>query len=111
MTAQLSVAIVDFKPLRRNTLVGFATIRINELKLVIHDSAVQQKGGGRWARPPAKPQLDCDGKAIRDQRTGKPLYAPVFEFSDWTARVAFSSAVVAALLYYAPNVFAEESTA
>jgi hypothetical protein len=66
--------------------------RINELKLVIHDIAVHQKGGGRWA-----------------QR--KPLYAPVFEFSDWTARVAFSSAVVAAMLDYAPNVFAEESTA
>jgi hypothetical protein len=69
------------------------------------------RGGGRCVRLPAKPQLDRDGKAIRDQRTGKLLCAPVLEFSDWTARFAFSIAVVAALLDYAPNVFAEESTA
>jgi hypothetical protein len=112
MSGKFSVAIVDFRPLRRNTLVGFASVRINELRLVIHDVAIHSKGeGGRWVQLPAKPQLDKNGVQLRDARTGKPLFSPVLEFPDWKVRVAFSHAVCAALLDRFPRAFVEEGAA
>jgi hypothetical protein len=112
MSGKFSVSIVDFKPMRRNSLVGFATVRINELKLVIHGVSVHSKGdSGRWIQLPSKPLLDSDGKHLRDQRTGKPVYVPVLEFPDWKVRVAFNHAVCAALIDFAPNAFAEEAPA
>jgi hypothetical protein len=112
MSGKLTVGIVEFRPLRRNTLVGFATVRINELKLVIKDVAIHSKGeAGRWVQLPSKPQLDKDGVQFRDARTGKPVYASILEFQDYATRAAFSHAVIAALLDFAPNAFKEEAPA
>jgi hypothetical protein len=105
---KLSVRIADFKPSRRNTLVGFANIRIPELHLEIRDVTVQQKGDARWAALPARPQLDSSGTPIRNAVTGKIAYATLFEFLDWQTRDALSRAVIAALLEHAPDAFAAE---
>jgi len=102
---KLTVTCREFKPLRRNTLVGFAQIRIAELRLDIKDIAVHQKGDSRWAQLPAKPMIDRNGAVIRDSTTGKIQYAPILEFTDRATRDAFSHAVVSALLELVPDAF------
>jgi hypothetical protein len=94
----------DFRPLRRNTLVGFAEIRINELHLTIRDVALNEKNGSHWAALPAKPQLDRNGAAVKDHR-GKVQYVAILELDDRQTRDAFSAAVINAVLAVAPSAF------
>jgi len=100
-----SISCLAFRAVRRNTLVGFANIRINELHLEIHDVAIHVKNASRWAQPPAKPMIDKDGVAIRDRETGKIAYFTIFEFSDRATRDAFSRAVIDAVMRAFPNAF------
>jgi hypothetical protein len=97
-----TVTCVDFRPLRKNTLVGFARVRIPELRLVIHDIALHEKGETRWASLPAKPQVK-DGALVTDD-DGKIAYWTVLEFESREARDAFSRAVWAAALERFPNI-------
>jgi hypothetical protein len=46
---------------RANKLVGFATIAIDNLKLVVRDVAIHQKDGMRWASLPVR-----DGELVKD---------------------------------------------
>jgi hypothetical protein len=105
--AKLTIVCEGFRPLVRNTLRGFAEITIAELRLTIRDVAVHQKGEARWAAPPARPQLDKNGVAIRDRETGKIAYSNIFEFTDRATRDAFSRAVVHAVLERQPEAFEE----
>jgi hypothetical protein len=101
--SKLTITCQGFHPLVRNTLRGFASISIAELKLTIHDVAVHEKGESRWAQLPAKAQVR-DGELVRDS-AGKIQYWPVLEFSSRTVRDAFSERVIAALLEFAPGAF------
>jgi hypothetical protein len=103
MTGKLTLTVTDFKPLHRNTLVGFATVHVKEMCITIRDVAIHQKGNSRWAQVPAKPQIDKAGHAIT--RDGKIQYAAILEFDNRAVRDAFSSAVIAALLDHAPDAF------
>lgn len=106
MTGKFSVVCEEFRPMRRNTLMGFATVRIAELRLTIRDVAIHQKGDARWAQLPAKPMIDREGRAIT--KDNKIQYSSILEFSDRMTRDAFSHAVVAAILDRAPRAFDEE---
>ena len=101
--------VVSFRPLTKNTLRGFATIRLPALRLEIRDLPVHERDGARWAQLPARPQFDRDGMPIRDSVTGKIAYSTVFEFFDRPTGAAFSRAVIGALIEYAPDAFAKES--
>jgi hypothetical protein len=98
-----TLACLDFKALAKNTLVGFARIRVNELKLVIHDVTLHRRGEAHWASLPAKPQIK-DGAVVIDPDTGKAAYLPVLEFEDRSARDAFSHAVWEAVLERYPSL-------
>jgi hypothetical protein len=50
-------------PLERNSLNGFATVRIKELRLTIKDVAVHESHGKLWAALPSKPQIK-DGQLV-----------------------------------------------
>ena len=102
-----SISCHAFRPLRRNTLVGFANI--NELRLEICDIAIHVKGNSRWAQLPAKPMIDKDGVAIRDRETGKISYSTIFEFTDRATRDAFSHAVIEAVLRVFPDALEVEA--
>ena len=105
--SKFTVTCIDFTPYTRNTLRGFATIRLPELKLIVHDVAVHQhENGSRWVGLPSKPLLDKNGVARRGP-AGKIEYAQLFEFEGRETRDAFSRAVVAAVLAFAPLAFAE----
>jgi hypothetical protein len=51
--SRFTVECVEFKLLRRNTLYGFCAFRMSELRLVLHDVTLHQKGGSRSSKPNA----------------------------------------------------------
>jgi len=109
--SKFSITCRDFKPFHRNTLRGFVSIRIVELRLDVKDIAIHVKGDARWAALPAKPMIDRNGVVLRDSTTGKVAYSNIFEFTDRATRNAFSNAVVAAVLDAFPNAFADGEAA
>jgi hypothetical protein len=110
MTGKLTITVEAFVPRRSNTLFGFVTVVIPEMRLRIHDVSVHEKGESRWAGLPAKPQIDRDGTVRKDER-GKTLYTPILEFTDKPTRDAFSARVIASLLEFAPAAFDDEEAA
>jgi hypothetical protein len=105
-TPKLTITCTDLKPLRKNTLRGFAALRIDQMRMTIRDCACHQKGGSRWVQPPGKPQIDKDGQAIR--QGGKISYAAILEFDSPEVRRAFSEAAVRAVLARCPDAFDED---
>ena len=91
----MPVVLLAWKPLVRNSLRGFAKVRIGRA-LVLHDVTLHVQDGKRWASVPSKPQIDASGTALRDDR-GKIKYAPVVEWLDRDARDAFSEGIIAAV--------------
>jgi hypothetical protein len=108
MTQRFTITCTDFRPLRRNSLRGFAIVHIDELKLTIHDIAVHQHDhGARWVSLPAKPVVDRDGSPKRTG-DGKIEYVKLFSFDNRAVADAFSSAVIAALLERDAKAFERE---
>jgi hypothetical protein len=107
MTGRLSIRIESFKPVRSNTLFGFVDLVIPELRLRVLAATVHQAHGRRWVGLPARPQLDRDGTARRDDR-GKLQYTPVLQFTDRETSDAFSARAIEALLKDFPAAFADE---
>jgi hypothetical protein len=101
-----SLTCSDWRPLHRNTLRGFAQIEIKELRLKIHDVAVHEKDGRRWAQLPAKPQIR-DGTLVTGD-DGRVQYYPVMSFDTREVADAFSRAVIAAVLEHSPRAFDTE---
>ena len=109
--SKLTLQCVGWKPLRRNTLAGFASIRIVDMRLTVIDVALHDKGTQRWAALPAKPIIDRDGVAKRDPPERKIAYAPMFDFDSAAVRSAFSDAAIAAVLEAHPDAFNETAPA
>ena len=105
--SKLTITCDDWRPLHRNTLQGFAVIKIAELQLIIKDIAVHEKNERRWAQLPARPQIK-DGRAITGE-DGKVQYFPLLNFTARDVADAFSRAVVAAILKHSPHAFDEDS--
>jgi hypothetical protein len=105
--AKLTVRCVGFKPLRQNSLVGFAKIEIAELRMVIHDVGIYQKDSLRWCCLPGKPQIDKAGNVIKGP-SGKPRYSILIEFTSNEVGRAFSQRVFAAIEAYEPMAFSGE---
>ena len=91
----MPVAVLEWKPLQRNTLRGFAKIRLGK-SMVIRDVALHIKDNRSWAALPSKPVLDSNGDTKR-QDNGKPAYVPMIEWLDRDAADRFSEAVIAAV--------------
>ena len=104
--AKLSIRIVDWKPLRRGSLRGFAIIDIPEVGMRVFDVTVYQKDdGSRWASLPSRPWVRGGELALDDQ--GKPRYSPCMEFNDAKVKRAFSDRVIAALVAHAPAAYSD----
>ena len=96
---KLTVRCVDFKPVQRKTLLGFATVYVAEMRMQIADVAIHERDGRRWAQLPSKPILDANREVKRDD-AGKPVYVPVFKFDSKEVERAFSRAVIRAVEEY-----------
>jgi hypothetical protein len=90
------LALVGWKPMARNSLRGFADVKLPN-GLTIHDVTVHTVNGKSWASLPSKPILGADGVAKRDDATGKVKYVPVIEWPDRQTSDRFSAAVVDAV--------------
>ena len=105
---KFTVKVTDFRAFRRNTLRGFATVRVDELQLTIHDIAVHQHdSGARWVGLPSKPLVDSGGN-IKRTTDGKIEYVRLFTFDARAVSDAFSAAVITALLDYDQKAFDRE---
>jgi hypothetical protein len=102
-----TITCTDWRPLHRNTLLGFAEILIEQMCLSIRDVAVHQKNGKRWAQLPAKPQIK-DGRVVTDPATGKAVYVALMLFNGRGVADAFSAAVVTAILKHDPHAFDQD---
>jgi hypothetical protein len=107
---KLTVICREFRPLRRGTLVGFATIEIAEMQIVIGDVAIHQKALSRWAQLPAKPLIK-HGELVKKPVSGKVQYTRLMDFASRAVRAVFSAAVVRALLERAADALAMEADA
>ena len=101
----MPVVLLSWRPMVRNTLRGFAAVRLGR-SLVIHEISLHAKGPSRWCGLPGKPQIDGAGNT-RGGTNGKPLYSPVLEWTDKAAADRFSSAVVALVQAEHPDALAE----
>lgn len=101
MSEKLAVVCTDFKPFCRNTLRGFATIKIEQMRLTVREIAIHEKNGKAWAQLPSRPWIK-EGRVVTND-DGKAQYSPLFEFDNAAVRTAFSDAVIAAVLRFDPH--------
>ena len=93
-----ALTMVDWKPHERNSLRGFATVKIPELRMVVHGVAMHELGAKRWAQLPSKP-LVVDDQPAR-HANGNIKYVPIVEITDRETAIAFSQACWSALDAY-----------
>jgi hypothetical protein len=98
--------ILERRPLRRNSLLGFAKVELSS-GLVISDVTILTGERGPWASPASKPMIDRDGVSMKDQR-GKIRYSPFIEFASKEIRGRWSAAVIVAMSATHPEVFEDE---
>jgi hypothetical protein len=96
--------ILNFKPLTKNTLRGFATVRFPS-GLVMHEIGIHTSHGRAWAAPPARPMVK-DGRQLADD-AGKARWQCLIEFADKATRDAWSTQVIAALNLQHPDVLGD----
>ena len=105
MSDPMPVALLGWKAMRKNTLRGFASIRLGR-SLIIEDITVHASNGKRWVGMPGKPITDQTGNAKRDD-TGKIKYVSILRWTDREAQDRFSEAVIAAVERENPGATAE----
>jgi hypothetical protein len=97
------VVIEDFKLMTRNSLRGFARVRMPS-GVIYHDCAVHQRGSIRWASPASKPMIGAYGTQMRGA-DGKAAWQPIISFVSKEVRDQFSRAIVAAIEAAHPECF------
>jgi hypothetical protein len=98
-----TLRILDWRPLRRNSLLGFAKVELPS-GMVISDVTVLTGERGPWASPPSKPMIDREGTALKDDK-GKLRYSPIIEFASREIRDRWSAAVIEAMRSAHPEAF------
>ena len=91
----MPVALLEWKKVEKNTLRGFAKIRVGKA-LIVRDVGLHCSNGKRWASLPSKPILNSDGTAKRGDN-GKIAYAPILEWADRDTADSFSEGVIEAV--------------
>jgi len=81
------IEITSFKPYVKNTLQGFATIRLTNIGLEIRDCALHEKNGSRWFQLPSKQIVKPD----------KSQWVYILDFYDKPRGEQFQKAALAAL--------------
>lgn len=95
--------LVVFKPLRRNSLRGFADIELpNGLRIA--ECLVLSSHGKAWATFPGKPQIGRDGAHI--EIDGKKQYSTILYWRDRDTQDRWSEAVVALVRAAHPEALA-----
>jgi hypothetical protein len=96
----MALSLIEFRPMQKNTLRGFCTIRYGSLK--IKDISLHVSNGKRWASLPSKPIIAPDGTIKRDD-AGKIRYVPILEWESREASDRFTEEVLAAVTREHPH--------
>ncbi|MGO9530566.1 MAG: hypothetical protein ACLP3B_05230 [Syntrophobacteraceae bacterium] len=83
----MSVLITSYKPYQKNTLQGFATIRLTNIGFEIRDVTIHQKNGSRWIQLPAK-------LVQRPADQGGDHWFAIVDFYDKARKDQFQAAVL-----------------
>jgi hypothetical protein len=102
---KLTVVCEAWKTYRKNTLKGFATIKLVELDLSISDIGLHTSHGKAWAALPSKARVK-DGRHVSE--AGKFAYDNIFKFGREEVRRAFSDRVVEAVARFDPHALADD---
>ncbi|ANY80636.1 hypothetical protein BB934_22375 [Microvirga ossetica] len=105
-----SLRVVQWQRDRRNSRVGYATVRCDPPGLLVQRVVVQESHGMRWVTLPAAPVLDSNGQPLRDER-GKIAHVAVVTFPDKADRDAFADAVIAVVRRHSPEAFDDADAA
>jgi hypothetical protein len=96
--APRQLRLVAFKPLRKNSLRGFASVWVplwqSMTGLTIRDCPVLVSAGRAWVALPGKPQIDPDGRQKKDV-SGKPAYVAILEWDSREVSDRFSAGIIA----------------
>jgi hypothetical protein len=101
----VSATIEEFKPLSKNSLRGFAHVRMPS-GVIFHDVSIHNSSGAWWASPASKPQINRDGMCLRG-RDGKILYVPIVSFASRELREKFSNSIIEAMRTAHPEALVE----
>jgi hypothetical protein len=93
--------LLDFKPLVKNTLRGFADVELG-IGLQLSELSIHVTNGKPWVGMPSKPMLGADGLQIINVN-GKKAYKPMMGWRNKALSEAFSKAVVKLVLEQHPN--------
>jgi DNA-binding cell septation regulator SpoVG len=69
-TRPSAARIIEWRPLRKNSLLGFAKVAFPS-GMIISDITIMAGERGPWASPPSKPLIDRDGAVMKDASSGK----------------------------------------
>jgi hypothetical protein len=97
--------LTAFKPLRKGSLLGFASVRLPS-GLLISDCPVNTSHGKFWASLPSRPVIDKEGRHV--ERDGKKQYAAILSWSDRETADAWSARVVELVHEHHPSAFGDE---
>jgi hypothetical protein len=90
------VSLLSWKPVQRNSLRGFASVRLGRA-LKISDVAIHCSHGTRYVQLPSKPMIDTASGTILRNDKGKVRYVPLLEWLDKADAVKFAQAVIEAV--------------
>jgi hypothetical protein len=93
--ADVGLRLIDWRPVRKGKLYGFATVELRPTGLRMHEIPVLKgQRNGPWACVPTKPRLDANGQQQREV-DGALRYDRVLSWSTKRRESDFSAAVVA----------------
>jgi hypothetical protein len=101
-TASGGTTIIALREFRSGSLRAFCGVRLPS-GLELYEVTIHVQGGRCWASPPARPQLDKDGRPLRDDR-GKIRYTAIVGFALPGLRTRWSDSIVAAVRADYPTV-------
>jgi hypothetical protein len=94
--------LLEWRPLLKNTLRGFAKVQFPS-GVIIAEVGIHIAGSRAWASPPSRPWVK-DNAVVLDE-AAKPRWQPLIEFATHGVRSSWSSQVLAAVREEYPEVF------
>lgn len=92
--ADVRLRLIDWRPLRKGRLYGFASVEFQPMGLQMREIPVlMNERNGPWACVPTKPRLDGNGQQQREV-DGSPRYERILGWVTRRRENDFSTAVV-----------------
>ena len=107
--ARPQLTLESWRPVIKNTLRGFATVRLpvggSGPALIIKDLSVHRKGDRMWVGFPAKPRISADGSVLKDA-DGKIQYDNVLQWTERDHGDMFGAKVIELINQFHPGSLA-----